>query len=107
MLASFRPLSWLLFIDTAIFLNRPGAITNVRTWTPASGSFHGMLITHTESISIADYFTKKDASGKVTYRPTVHFAYHACDNAWMSMRQVADCEWVSRTPTAFPRAPYG
>jgi hypothetical protein len=53
-----------------------------------------MLITHTEAISIADYFSLADASGKVTYRPTVHFAYHACDNAWMSMHQVAGREWV-------------
>lgn len=77
-----------------IFLDRPGALTNVRTWTPASGPFHGMLITHTEAISIADYFTKTNEKGEVTYRPTVHFAYHACDNAWMSMHQVAGREWV-------------
>jgi homospermidine synthase len=82
------------FSKAAIYLNRPGALTNVRTWTPFSGSFHGMLITHTEAISIADYFSLADASGKVTYRPTVHFAYHACDNAWMSMHQVAGREWV-------------
>jgi len=78
----------------AIYLNRPGALTNVRTWTPASGSFHGMLITHTEAISIADYFTIADKDGKATYRPTVHFAYHACDNAWMSLHQVAGREWI-------------
>jgi len=78
----------------AIYLNRPGAITNVRTWTPFSGSFHGMLITHTEAISIADYFTLQGKDGKVEYRPTVHFAYHACDNAWMSLHQVAGREWI-------------
>jgi hypothetical protein len=84
-----------LFSGAAIYLNRPGALTNVRTWTPASGSFHGMLITHTEAISIADYFTvpSSDAS-KPAYRPTVHFAYHACDNAWMSLHQVAGREWI-------------
>jgi homospermidine synthase len=52
-----------------------------------------MLITHTEAISIADYFTKKEGD-KVVYRPTVHFAYHACDNAWMSLHQVAGREWI-------------
>ena len=52
-----------------------------------------MLITHTEAISIADYFTKKDGD-KIVYRPTVHFAYHACDNAWMSLHQVAGREWI-------------
>lgn len=78
----------------AIYLDRPGALTNVRTWTPASGPFHGMLITHTEAVSIADYFSEVAADGTVQYRPTVHFAYHACDNAWMSMHQVAGKEWV-------------
>jgi homospermidine synthase len=82
------------FSRAGIYLDRPGALTNVRTWTPASGPFHGMLITHTEAISIADYFSKKDEAGKLTYRPTVHFAYHACDNAWMSLHQVAGREWV-------------
>ena len=83
-----------LFSKAAIYLNRPGALTNVRTWTPFSGSFHGMLITHTEAISIADYFTKTAKDGSVEYRPTVHFAYHACDNAWMSLHQVAGREWI-------------
>jgi hypothetical protein len=47
-----------------------------------------MLITHTEAISIADYFTLKGDDGKVLYRPTVHFAYHPCPNAIMSMKEV-------------------
>ncbi len=41
----------------AIYLNRPGASTRVRTWTPKAGSFHGFLITHSEAISLADYYT--------------------------------------------------
>ncbi len=41
----------------AIYLFRPGAATRVRSWTPLEGPFHGFLITHSESISIADYFT--------------------------------------------------
>ena len=41
----------------AIYLNRPGAGTRVRTWTPNDGPFHGFLVTHNESISIADYLT--------------------------------------------------
>ena len=41
----------------AIYLNRPGASTRVRTWTPKAGHFHGFLITHSEAISLADYYT--------------------------------------------------
>src|SRR5713226_5917215 len=46
----------------AIYLNRPGASTRVRTWTPLEGPFLGFLITHGESISIADYFTVRDGN---------------------------------------------
>jgi homospermidine synthase len=41
----------------AIYLNRPGAATRVQSWTPLEGPYHGFLITHGESISIADYFS--------------------------------------------------
>ena len=36
-----------------------------RTWTPLQGPFHGFIITHNESISMADYFTVRDGK-KVT-----------------------------------------
>ena len=36
---------------------------------------YGFLVTHNESISIADYFTVREG-GKVVYRPTCHYAYH-------------------------------
>lgn len=72
----------------AIYLNRPGLITRVRTWTPLEGPFHGFIITHNESISMADYYTLRDGD-HVTYRPTVHYAYHPCDQAIMSMHECA------------------
>ncbi len=73
--------------QAAIYLDRPGALTKVRTWTPKAGPFHGWLITHTEAISIADYFTKK-VGDNVVYRPTVHFAYLPSADAVMSMHEV-------------------
>ena len=72
----------------AIYLTQPGAGTRVRTWTPRSGYFHGFCITHAESISIADYFTVRDGA-QVVYRPTVHYAYHPCDAAVMSVHEFA------------------
>ena len=66
--------------DAAIYLNRTGCSTRVRSWTPLEGPYHGFLITHNEAISIADYFTLRDGV-KVTYRPTCHYAYHPCDAA--------------------------
>ena len=42
----------------AIYLTQPGAGTKVRSWTPTAKAQHGFLVTHNESISIADYFTR-------------------------------------------------
>lgn len=74
--------------DAAIYLDRPGLSTRVRSWTPIEGPYHGFLITHNESISIADYLTLRE-DGKVTYRPTVHYAYHPCDDAVLSVHELA------------------
>jgi homospermidine synthase len=76
----------------AIYLNRPGAATRVRTWTPQAGHFHGFLITHSEAISLADYYTVMDGE-QVAYRPTTHYAYHPSDNAVLSVHEFAGNNW--------------
>lgn len=78
--------------QASIYLNRPGASTRVRTWTPLAGAIHGFLITHSESISIADYFTLRDGE-RVSYRPTVNYAYHPCDDAVLSLHELAGRNW--------------
>jgi len=80
----------------AIYLSRPGASTRVRTWTPLAGAIHGFLITHGESISIADYFTLGNA-GNPRYRPTVHYAYHPCDDTVASIHELAGNNWRLQT----------
>jgi len=86
--------------DAAIYLNRPGAGTRVRSWTPLEGPYHGFLITHSESISIADHLTVRNndnandnVNGDVLYRPTVHYAYHPCDDAVLSIHEMAGRNW--------------
>lgn len=71
---------------SAIYLERPGIETLVRTWTPARENFIGRLVTHNEAISISDFFTLKEGE-EVTYRPTVHYAYRPCDNAVLSIEE--------------------
>src|SRR5579862_6097412 len=80
----------------AIYLTQPGAGTRVRTWTPRAGYFHGFCITHGEAISIADYFTVRDGA-QVGYRPTVHYAYHPCDAAVMSVHELAGHNYVQQS----------
>lgn len=76
----------------AIYLDRPGAGTKVRSWTPSFGPIHGFLITHAETLSIANYLTLKDKK-KVVYRPTVHYAYCACPDARLSIMELGSTEW--------------
>jgi homospermidine synthase len=78
--------------DAAIYLQRPGASVRVRSWTPLEGPYHGFLITHGESISIADYLTVHDGE-RVLHRPTVHYAYHPCDAAVLSVHELAGKNW--------------
>lgn len=73
----------------AIYLARPGMSTQVRSWTPVSGQQHAWVITHNEAISIANYFTLKK-NGRAIYRPTVHYAYHPCDSAVLSMIETSE-----------------
>jgi homospermidine synthase len=70
----------------AIYLSQPGVATRVRSWTPLYGSYHGLLITHSEAISIADYLTVRKDS-QVLYRPTVHYAYHPSDATMLSVHE--------------------
>jgi homospermidine synthase len=73
--------------QSAIWFERPGAITRVHTWCPTPGPQFGFLVTHNESVSIADYFTVGDA-GNPDFRPTVHYAYHPCDDAVLSLHEM-------------------
>ncbi|HVB16839.1 MAG TPA: saccharopine dehydrogenase NADP-binding domain-containing protein [Stellaceae bacterium] len=78
--------------QAAIYLLRPGAATRVRSWTPLEGPYLGFLITHGESISIADYLTVREGAA-VRYRPTCHYAYHPCDDAVLSLHELAGKNW--------------
>lgn len=72
----------------AIYLEKPSFMVKTRSWTPTATAQHGWVVTHHESISIADYFTLFE-NGKAVYRPTVHYAYHPCDGAVLSLDELA------------------
>jgi len=71
----------------AIYLEQAGANTRVRSWCPTPGAQYGFLVTHNESISIADYLTLRDGD-KVLYRPTCHYAYHPANDAVLSLHEM-------------------
>ena len=60
----------------------------MRSWTPTARGQFGFLVTHNESISIADYYTVRDEKGEAVYRPTCHYAYHPCDDAVLSLHEL-------------------
>jgi homospermidine synthase len=78
--------------DAAIYLTRPGVATRVRSWTPLEGAYEGFLITHGETISIADHLTLRE-NGRVIYRPTVHYAYYPSDDTVLSLHELAGRNW--------------
>jgi len=78
--------------DCAIYITRPGASVRVRSWTPMEGPYQGFLITHSEAISLADYFTVGEGANP-EFRPTVHYAYHPCDEAVLSLHELAGKGW--------------
>jgi homospermidine synthase len=71
----------------SIYVLQPGANTRVRSWCPTPGPHYGFLVTHNESISIADYFTLHEG-GEAVYRPTCHYAYHPADDTVLSLHEL-------------------
>lgn len=76
-----------------IYLDRPGASTFARSWVPSIGSFQGLLVSHDEAFSLADYFTLSDGDGPL-YRPSVMFIYHPCDDAMLSALELEGNGWM-------------
>ncbi|AZF46823.1 MULTISPECIES: saccharopine dehydrogenase C-terminal domain-containing protein [unclassified Pseudomonas] len=77
----------------AIYLDHPSATVPVRTWTPVAGSCLGLLITHHETCSLADYLTLREHD-EVIYRPTLHYAYRCCDDALLSINELIGNDWA-------------
>ena len=75
-----------------IFLAQPGIRTLVHSWVPLGGPIIGMVVRHAESFTISDHLTVWEDSiegYRATYRPTVHYAYVPCDNAILSLYELA------------------
>lgn len=71
---------------SAIYFNQNGMSTKVKSWTPLTNGHSTLLITHGESISIADYLTVGDKENP-NYRPTVHYAYSPSKDTLASLEE--------------------
>jgi homospermidine synthase len=76
-----------------IYIAQPGIRTYVYSWVPLGGQIIGHVIRHAEAFTISDYLTVwEDAPKEIRrpiYRPTVHYAYMPCDNAILSLYELA------------------
>lgn len=84
--------------SATLYLPRPGCGTFARGWTPSVGGYQGMLVTHDEVFSIADYLSLREGA-RYAYRPTVMFVYHPCDDAMLSALELEGRGW-SMQPSA-------
>lgn len=66
-------------------------LAQVKTWVPSVGDSVAWLVTHNESISLAEFLTVYDTEGRPAYRPTVYFAYQPCPQACESITH-----WLNR-----------
>jgi homospermidine synthase len=73
----------------AIYLLQPGANTRVRSWTPTAQAQYGFLVTHNESISIADYFTLRQ--GRKPHLPADLPLPPSRNDAVLSLHEVFGC----------------
>ena len=84
----------------SIYLKRPGGGTYARSWLPSLGGFQGLLMSHDEVFSIADFLSIRSGGpqhgsvrGGFSYRPTVMFVYHPCDDAMLSALELEGRGW--------------
>lgn len=71
----------------AIWIDRAGADTRVRSWCPDVGPQFGFVVTHNEALSISDYYTVWQGD-RAVFRPTCHYAYHPCPDAILSLHEI-------------------
>ena len=71
--------------DYSLSMKEQGRDVLVKSWSPNYLDFNGYLLTHNESLSIAEYLTVGSGINP-EYRPTVYYAYHPCDQAVASMK---------------------
>lgn len=73
-------------------------LVQIKSWVPSVGESPAWLVTHNESISLAEFLTVRDTQGQRPYRPTVYFAYQPCPAAeqsiahWLNQHKRAPAE---------------
>lgn len=76
----------------SLYFKQPGGATFGRSWLPSLGGFQGLMLSHDETFSIADFLSLRDGE-RFAYRPTVMYVYHPCDDAMLSALELEGRGW--------------
>ena len=76
----------------AIYLLRPGAATRVRSWTPLEGPLP-RFFDHPRRVDLDCRLPDVARTAGSAHRPTCHYAYHPCDDAVLSLHELAGKNW--------------
>ncbi len=60
----------------------------VDTWLPLAGRLQGMILNHSEALSLSELFSSDDAGAPRS--PTVCFVYHPCEQTMLSLRNLSE-----------------
>ncbi|MBB5467978.1 homospermidine synthase [Paraburkholderia sp. CI2] len=77
---------------SSIYLQKRGAATRIRSWTPADGAGNAFLISLFDAVAMSDYLSIH-CDGQLIYRPTVCYAYRPCDDTEQSLLELAARDW--------------
>jgi homospermidine synthase len=65
-----------------------GASGKIKSWTPATGRHEAFLISTIDAATISE-FLRVFSDDEITYCPTVYYAYSPCEDAAISLEQLA------------------
>lgn len=77
--------------DGNIMLDNQGLNSQLKSWVPYE-EFKGMIISHDEAYTIADYLSIKE-NNSYAYRPTTLFVYEPCPAAKQSLLRFQKCDF--------------
>lgn len=79
----------------SVELTHSSSSVRVRSWVPTTGNFEGFVIPHHEAFTLGELFSINENGHR--YQPTVHFSYLPCDDAVVSMNEMAARGWPEAT----------
>lgn len=79
-----------LHSDVSITIERLGALTWARSYTPINKNLFGLMIPHEECYSIARSLSLRDSKNNIIYKPSCYYVYKPCDSSLASLYEIAE-----------------